>query len=197
MLLTDIVYNRCSFKAFPRQQSYLLDRRAGFRTRQDRLALGTVCLSRRSKLLQILHGYLLQRTLIRRMQEDLRHRLLADLSVLEPIQRFFPPSRTQTPLAAICQADGAEVIAFGGRIIEEVFGHHRGYGVVALVFCTSATVSVAVEASKWLFGEEGEGFLEDCRTLCQSSCMVHRFSRLGESGGGGKAYRSNSPYLAW
>ena len=41
--------------------------------------------------------------------------------------------------------------------------------MVTVVFRTRATVSVAIKASEWLLGEEGEGFLENCRTF-MSAC---------------------------
>lgn len=41
-------------------------------------------------------------------------------------------------------------------------GRHTGYGVVASILGSDATVTVPVEAGHWGLGEEGEGLLEDC-----------------------------------
>ena len=56
-----------------------------------------------------------------------------------------------------------------------------GNGVVTAVFRPYATVSVAVEASHRLLGEEGEGFLEDCLSAEESdgnSVSVHPINWL-------------------
>lgn len=95
------------------------------------------------------------------MQIYLRDSTLSDFAFLEPIKCLLPSRCTQAPLAAIRQADRAEVIAFGGGILKKFFGNDTSYGVVAVVFWAHPAVAITVEARKWLLGEKGEGFLEN------------------------------------
>lgn len=174
MLLIDLVYNWCSFSTGYRV-SDLLDRPARSRSWINGTTLRTASLILRREPFHILHRYLIQRTLVCRMQIYLRHSFLTNLPLLEAIECLLPSRRTQTPFTAICQANCAEVIAFGRRIVEEFFSDYTGHGVVAVVFGADATVSITIEAREWLFGEEGEGFFEHWETnsaCCHAVCGI-------------------------
>jgi hypothetical protein len=113
------------------------------------------------KLFQIIQLQLPQRTLLRRAQLHLRHRLLRDLPILVRLKRLQPPRRTQAPLTPLRQPCNPQIITLLRREIEKLLAHNTRNRMVAKVSCARAAVAVAVEARHGLAGEELQGLAED------------------------------------
>ena len=105
---------------------------------------------------------MLQRTLVRCVQKYLRHHTrVLHFPLRVRVNGFFPPRRAKTPLTTWFEARSAEIVAAGGREVQELFGEDTGDSVVAAVFRTTSAVAVAVEPCEWRSGEQAEGFFED------------------------------------
>lgn len=109
---------------------------------------------------------MLEGALLGGVQVDARDALATDLAVLEGLHGLEPARRAQAPLAPTREANGAQVVALGGRVPQEFVAHDAGHGVVALVLDAGPAEAIAVEARHGLGGEELEGLLEDCVVLC-------------------------------
>ncbi len=114
------------------------------------------------KLLQILQINLLQRLLIRRLQEHLRDDLVARRLAPSRLKSLQPPARAETPLAPALHArDRTEVIALSGAEVEELVGDFGGDGVVAGVAGWNLAVAGPEVAGHWACAVHCEGLLED------------------------------------
>lgn len=102
-----------------------------------------------------------QSTVFGRLQVYLWHRIFADPSITVRPKCLQPSRRTQTPLAAACEAGGPEIVALGGRKIQKLLRDHTGDRMVAEIRRGGPTVPISMETCDGTVGEEGKRSIED------------------------------------